>query len=76
MAAGFGRRYGGLKQIELVGPSGERFLDDSVYGALAAGFAQKATLLARPPVVPPQSPRAASLERSGKGLETIGGGRK
>jgi hypothetical protein len=38
MAAGLGRRFGGLKQIEPVGPSGEIILEYSVYDALAAGF--------------------------------------
>jgi hypothetical protein len=38
MAAGIGSRYGGLKQIEPVGPSGEVVLDYSVYDALRAGF--------------------------------------
>lgn len=38
MAAGMGSRYGGLKQIDPVGPSGEVVLDYSVYDALRAGF--------------------------------------
>jgi hypothetical protein len=38
MAAGIGSRYGGLKQIDPVGPSGEVVLDYSVYDALRAGF--------------------------------------
>ena len=38
LAAGIGRRYGGLKQIAPVGPSGEIILDYSVFDALAAGF--------------------------------------
>ena len=38
MAAGMGRRYGGLKQIEPVGPAGELIIDYSVYDALRAGF--------------------------------------
>ncbi len=38
MAAGMGSRYGGIKQIEPVGPSGEIILDYSVYDALQAGF--------------------------------------
>ncbi len=40
MAAGIGSRYGGLKQMEAVGPSGELIIDYSVYDALAAGFEQ------------------------------------
>ncbi|MGB5844918.1 MAG: sugar phosphate nucleotidyltransferase [Anaerolineales bacterium] len=38
MAAGIGSRYGGLKQIEAVGPAGEIILDYSVYDARQAGF--------------------------------------
>ncbi len=38
MAAGIGSRYGGLKQIESVGPSGEIIIEYSVYDALRAGF--------------------------------------
>lgn len=38
MAAGIGSRYGGLKQIESVGPSGEFIIDYSVYDAIKAGF--------------------------------------
>ena len=38
LAAGMGSRYGGLKQIEPVGPSGEIVLDYSVHDALRAGF--------------------------------------
>ena len=38
MAAGIGSRYGGLKQIDPVGPSGEIVLDYAVYDALKAGF--------------------------------------
>lgn len=40
LAAGMGSRYGGLKQIDAVGPSGETILDFSVYDALRAGFGQ------------------------------------
>lgn len=38
MAAGIGSRYGGLKQIEPIGPHGESIFDYSVYDALRAGF--------------------------------------
>lgn len=38
MAAGMGSRYGGLKQIDPVGPSGETIMDYSIYDALRAGF--------------------------------------
>ncbi len=38
MAAGMGSRFGGLKQIEPVGPNGEIIADYSVYDAIRAGF--------------------------------------
>ena len=38
MAAGMGSRFGGLKQIEPVGPNGEFIIDYSVYDAIKAGF--------------------------------------
>ena len=38
LAAGMGSRYGGLKQIDALGPSGEAILDYSVFDALRAGF--------------------------------------
>lgn len=38
MAAGMGSRYGGLKQMDPVGPSGEVILDYSIYDAKRAGF--------------------------------------
>ncbi len=38
MAAGIGSRYGGLKQIDPVGPSGEIIIDYSIFDALRAGF--------------------------------------
>lgn len=38
MAAGMGSRYGGLKQVDAVGPSGEIMIDYSIYDARLAGF--------------------------------------
>jgi len=38
MAAGIGSRYGGLKQIDPVGPSGEIIIDYALYDAIEAGF--------------------------------------
>jgi NDP-sugar pyrophosphorylase family protein len=38
MAAGLGSRYGGFKQLEGLGPSGELFIDYSIHDALQAGF--------------------------------------
>jgi molybdopterin-guanine dinucleotide biosynthesis protein A len=38
LAAGLGSRFGGLKQLEAVGPQGEAIIDYSVYDAVRAGF--------------------------------------
>ena len=38
MAAGMGSRFGGLKQMEPVGPNGEFIIDYSIYDAIEAGF--------------------------------------
>ena len=47
MAAGMGSRYGGLKQIDAMGPSGETILDYSVFDAIRAGFG-KVVFIIRP----------------------------
>jgi len=47
LAAGMGSRYGGLKQIDPMGPSGETILDYSVYDAIRAGFG-KVVFIIRP----------------------------
>jgi len=38
LAAGMGSRYGGMKQVDAFGPSGETITDYSIYDALHAGF--------------------------------------
>ena len=38
LAAGMGTRYGGLKQIDPIGPNGEIIIDYSIYDAINAGF--------------------------------------
>ena len=38
LAAGMGSRYGGLKQLDTLGPSGETIIDYSIYDAVQAGF--------------------------------------
>lgn len=38
LAAGIGSRYGGIKQMEPVGPSGEFIIDYSIFDAIRAGF--------------------------------------
>jgi len=52
LAAGMGNRYGGLKQIEPVGPNGETILDYSIYDALRAGF-NKAVFVIRKEIEQP-----------------------
>ncbi len=47
LAAGIGRRYGGLKQLEPVGPGGEALLEYSIFDALGAGF-DRIVLVIRP----------------------------
>jgi NDP-sugar pyrophosphorylase family protein len=47
LAAGKGSRFGGLKQIEPVGPSGETLLDYAVYDAARAGFARVVFVIRR-----------------------------
>ena len=47
LAAGMGSRYGGLKQIDPVGPSGETVLDYAVYDALRAGFGRVVFIIRR-----------------------------
>lgn len=47
MAAGMGSRYGGLKQIDPVGPDGQIILDYTLYDAFRAGF-RRAVFIIRP----------------------------
>lgn len=47
MAAGIGSRYGGLKQIDPVGPSGEIVIDYSIYDAIRAGFGRVVFIIRR-----------------------------
>ncbi|MBP7831148.1 MAG: nucleotidyltransferase [Kiritimatiellae bacterium] len=47
MAAGVGSRYGGLKQLDPVGPGGEIIMDYSVFDALRAGFGRVVFVIRR-----------------------------
>ena len=47
LAAGIGSRYGGLKQIDPVGPHGETIIDYSIYDALRAGFGKLVFVIRR-----------------------------
>ena len=62
MAAGMGSRYGGLKQIDPVGPQGEAILDYSLYDAWQAGF-RTAVIIIKEAI------RADFMESVGKRLE-------
>lgn len=66
LAAGIGSRYGGLKQMDPVGPSGEFILDYSVYDALRAGF-DKVVFVIRPDIEAPF--RETLGERIGRHVE-------
>lgn len=47
LAAGMGSRYGGLKQIDPVGPNGETIIDYSIYDAARAGFGKVVFVIRR-----------------------------
>jgi hypothetical protein len=47
LAAGIGSRYGGLKQLDPVGPSGEIVIDYSIYDALKVGFGKLVFVIRR-----------------------------
>ena len=47
LAAGMGSRYGGLKQLDQLGPSGETVMDYSVFDAMRAGFERVVFIIRR-----------------------------
>lgn len=47
MAAGMGSRFGGMKQLTPVGPSGEFIIDYSIHDALTAGFSRIVFIIKR-----------------------------
>ncbi|MCG8476290.1 MAG: nucleotidyltransferase, partial [Cytophagales bacterium] len=47
LAAGMGSRYGGLKQIDSFGPSGETLLDYAVFDAIKTGFGKLVFVIRR-----------------------------
>jgi len=47
LAAGMGSRYGGLKQLDEVGPNGEAIIDYSLYDAIRAGFGKVVFVIRR-----------------------------
>jgi hypothetical protein len=64
MAAGIGSRYGGLKQMDPVGPSGEIILDYSIYDALKSGFKHVVFVIR-------QDIEAAFRDRVGRHIEDL-----
>ncbi len=47
LAAGMGSRYGGLKQLDAMGPAGEAIIEYSVYDAIQAGFGKVVFVIRR-----------------------------
>lgn len=47
LAAGMGSRYGGLKQLDSVGPSGETIIDYSIFDAIHTGFGKVVFIIRR-----------------------------
>jgi len=47
MAAGIGSRYGGLKQLDGFGPSGEKIIDYTIYDAIRSGFGKIVFIIRR-----------------------------
>ncbi len=58
LTAGLSHRYGGLKQVEAIGPAGELLLDYAVFDALRAGF-KRVVFVIRPEMAAPFHPVAA-----------------
>ncbi len=80
LAAGIGSRYGGIKQIEPIGPSGEILLDYSIFDALRAGF-REIVLVVRPEIeaavrdrVDPRVGRQGIVRYVNQTLDAVPGG--
>ncbi len=50
LAAGLGSRYGGVKQMDQIGPGGESIIDYSIYDAIQAGF-KKVVFVLNPTII-------------------------
>ncbi len=80
MAAGMGSRYGGLKQIDPVGPNGERIIDYSLYDAARAGFGKVVFIIRRDiekafrDAVQPSSSLGLEVETVFQDLDDLPGG--
>lgn len=64
LAAGMGSRYGGLKQLDEVGPSGETVMDYSVFDAMRAGF-DRVVFVIRKDIEEAFRARSAAVTRTG-----------
>lgn len=82
MAAGLGSRYGGVKQIEPVGPHGERIIDYSSYDAIASGFDRIVFVIKREierefrEVIGRGVERAVSVEYAFQSIDDVPAGRR
>jgi len=63
LAAGMGSRYGGLKQIDPVGPSGETIIDYSIFDAMRAGFGKLVFVIRKTLTAVPRNRSARVLEK-------------
>src|SRR5215469_12788805 len=63
MAAGMGSRYGGLKQIDPVGPGGETLMDYSIFDAMRAGFGRIVYVIRRDIEAPFKETIGAKFEK-------------
>ena len=68
MAAGLGSRYGGVKQIERLGPDGEILMEYAIYDALRAGF-DKLVLIIKPEMLGDVKQIFGDRVERGSGLE-------
>ena len=63
MAAGMGSRYGGMKQIDPVGPCGQVIVDYSLYDARRAGFETVIFVIKHRSRTPSKPPSASGSPR-------------
>ena len=62
LAAGMGSRYGGLKQLDGLGPNGETIMDYSIFDAIRGGYSLSANL-SRKTSVRKSSPNMRTISR-------------
>ena len=64
LAAGMGSRYGGLKQLDGLGPNGETIMDYSIFDAIRGGFLYSLSAnLSRKTSVRKSSPNMRTISR-------------